>query len=134
MNSRNRKRVLSGLPPKRTRNTSNKQPFETKTPLPPVEELKPSQNDWYVVVIGKHVETNNLKLNKNNDCFIEPSIVSTPANPYYVEHIKICASLNREELFELGRRAPYFRFVSYPIDFSPIWENNVPQENRNSIE
>lgn len=37
-------------------------------------------------------------------------------NRAHVQNIRVSANLNRESLFELGRKSPYFRFVSFPIE------------------
>ena len=43
------------------------------------------------------------------------------ANGAYGAHIRsisVSASINRESLFELGRREPYFRYANFPIDIT----------------
>jgi len=38
------------------------------------------------------------------------------ANRAHVQNIRVSANLNRESLFELGRKSPYFRYVTFPIE------------------
>lgn len=36
-----------------------------------------------------------------------------------IQSLTVPTDLSREEIFELGRRAPYYRFVEFPIEFVP---------------
>lgn len=35
-----------------------------------------------------------------------------------IQHINITRNLGREQLFELGRKGPYHRYVSFPVELS----------------
>lgn len=36
----------------------------------------------------------------------------------HCQNINISTNLGREELFELGRKGPYYRYITFPIDTS----------------
>lgn len=40
----------------------------------------------------------------------------------HIQNITVSTDLGREELFELGRRGPYFRFVSFPTEVTSEFE------------
>lgn len=53
-----------------------------------------------------------------------PGITSSGTNPQqsdgsysaHIQNVRVSANLGREQLFELGRRGPYYRYVQFPVD------------------
>lgn len=45
-----------------------------------------------------------------------------PLNRPYINSISISANLGREAIFELGRMAPYFRYVNFPVEVTSEFE------------
>lgn len=33
----------------------------------------------------------------------------------HIQHVNIISNLKHEEIFELGRRGPYYRYINFPI-------------------
>lgn len=51
-------------------------------------------------------------------------------NSYHITPLNISVDLGREEIYELGRKAPYHRFIDSNRLFSEVlWELDISKDN-----
>lgn len=69
-----------------------------------------------------------------------PGISSSGYNPYstttqefgsHIQSIKVSTNLGRDQLFELGRRGPYHRYVTFPVEVKTDIETNASEKGDN---
>lgn len=145
MNRRNRHRLINGLPPKKMKELSKPRveekpvQVETNTSTFSVGEAV----DWYISHISQTrwdivhdamnrfyesyskkleeealAETINKALDNNPPVYVCQTAACDSTYAGQIVTINCNTKISRNEIFELGQRKPYFRFIEFPVEIT----------------